>query len=324
MLAATPWTEDPAVTQVSARAWSELLHAQVAYLMRSAGIPALHIKGPTVALWLYDEGERPWGDVDILVPPSRMEDALELLLSSGFDERFPGVTRQTTTDHAITLVHNPPGDPGSAGAEVDVHDRFVGIDADPEWVFDQLWRRREPDQLGHIDVWFPDIATRALLIALNTARSDTPKAREDLARLIRTGDPEDWEEVVWLAGRVQALPALRAGLEIDPAGSNIVETAGLAHVSVSPEWALRASGAPRTALRLEELGRLPWSSRPRALARWLFPSPAIIRMRDPAAAGNIFRLTGGYLRRLRDGLVAALPSVRALRRIRGDARENGP
>src|SRR6187401_2757075 len=90
MLAATPWTEDPAVTQVSARAWSELLHAQVAYLMRSAGIPALHIKGPTVALWLYDEGERPWGDVDILVPPSRMEDALELLLSSGFDERFPG------------------------------------------------------------------------------------------------------------------------------------------------------------------------------------------------------------------------------------------
>jgi len=324
MLTATPWTEDPAVTQVSARAWSELLHAQVAYLMRSAGIPALHIKGPTVALWLYDEGERPWGDVDILVPPSRMEDALELLLSSGFDERFPGVTRQTTTDHAITLVHNPPGDPGSAGAEVDVHDRFVGIDADPEWVFDQLWRRREPDQLGHIDVWFPDIATRALLIALNTARSDTPKAREDLARLIRTGDPEDWDEVVWLAGRVQALPALRAGLEVDPAGAEIVRATRLSDVEVSPEWALRRAGAPRTALRLEELGRIPWSRRPGVLARWLFPSPAIIRMRDPAAAGNIFRLVGGYLRRLRDGLQAALPSVRALLRIRGDARENGP
>jgi len=324
MLTATPWTEDPAVTQVSARAWSELLHAQVAYLMRSAGIPTLHIKGPTVALWLYDEGERVWGDVDILVPPSQIEDALEVLLCAGFDERFPGVTRRTTTDHAITLVHNIPGDPASVGAEVDVHDRFEGIDADPEWAFDQRWRRREPDQLGHVGVWFPDIATRALLIALNTARSDTPKAREDLARLIRTGDPEDWDEVVWLAGRVQALPALRAGLEVDPAGAEIVLATRLSDVEVSPEWALRRAGAPRTALRLEELGRIPWSRRPGVLARWLFPSPAIIRMRDPAAAGNIFRLVGGYLRRLRDGLQAALPSVRALLRIRGDARENGP
>jgi len=173
-------------------------------------------------------------------------------------------------------------------------------------------------------VWFPDIATRALLIALNTARSDTPKAREDLARLIRTGDPEDWDEVVWLAGRVQALPALRAGLEVDPAGAEIVLATRLSDVEVSPEWALRRAGAPRTALRLEELGRIPWSRRPGVLARWLFPSPAIIRMRDPAAAGNIFRLVGGYLRRLRDGLQAALPSVRALLRIRGDARENGP
>ena len=61
------------MNQVSARAWSELLHAEVAYLLRHAGIPVLHIKGPTVALWLYDEGERPWGDVDILVPPSRLD-----------------------------------------------------------------------------------------------------------------------------------------------------------------------------------------------------------------------------------------------------------
>ena len=207
------------MNEVSARAWSELLHAEVAFLLRGAGIPTLHIKGPTVALWLFDEGERVWGDVDILVPPSRLEDALATLQAAGFTERYPGVNRRTTTDHAITLVHNPPGDLGSAGAEVDIHDRFEGIDADPEWAFEQLWRRREPEQLAHVDVWFPDIATRALLIALNTARSDTPKAREDLARMIRTGEPEDWDEVVWLAGRVQALPALRAGLEIDPAGS---------------------------------------------------------------------------------------------------------
>src|SRR3954451_21764877 len=148
MLAATPRTEDPAVTQVSARAWSELLHAQVAYLMRREGIPTLHIKAPTVALWLYDEGERSWGDVDVLVPPSRADEAFEVLLSAGFGEGLPGVTRRTTADHAIVLVHQPPGDRSSWGVEVDLHHRFEGIDADPERAFEQLWRRREPDQLG--------------------------------------------------------------------------------------------------------------------------------------------------------------------------------
>lgn len=37
---------------VSARAWSELLHAEVGTLLRLAGVPCLHIKGPTVATWL--------------------------------------------------------------------------------------------------------------------------------------------------------------------------------------------------------------------------------------------------------------------------------
>lgn len=309
------------MNQVSARAWSELLHAEVAYLLRNAGIPVLHIKGPTVALWLYDEGERAWGDVDILVPPSRMDDALDVLLSADFGERDPGVNRHTTSDHAITLVHQPPGDPASWGAEVDVHDRFDGIGADAEWAFERLWRRREPDQLGHIDVWFPDLPTRALLIALNTARDGTPKAREDLSRLITSGDPEGWEDVVWLARRLDALPALRAGLEVDPRGAEVVNEIGLGDVAVSPEWALRRAKAPRTALRLEELGRLPWRRRPRAVARWIIPPPAIIRMRDPAARGNNVRLLGGYARRLRDGIRAVVPSLRALARIRRKSSE---
>src|SRR3954454_17478846 len=128
MLAATPRTDDPAVTQVSARAWSELLHAQVAYLMRRAGIPTLHIKGPTVALWLYDEGERPWGDVDVLVAPSRIQEALDTLLAAGFVERFAGVNRRSSTDHAIALAQRAT-DGTDVVAEIDVHDRFVGIDA---------------------------------------------------------------------------------------------------------------------------------------------------------------------------------------------------
>ena len=68
----------------SARTTSELLHAEVAYLMREADIPVLHIKGPTVAQWLYTDGERSWGDVDVLVPRELLHDALEVLRRAGF------------------------------------------------------------------------------------------------------------------------------------------------------------------------------------------------------------------------------------------------
>lgn len=303
---------------VSARAWSELLHAEVAFLLRAAGIPVLHIKGPTVALWLYDEGERRWGDVDILVAPSRMDDALATLLSSGFVELYPGVNRQTSTDHAITLAQVDAS--GHLQSEIDVHDRFLGIGGDPERAFEQLWRRREPDRLGHLEVWFPDLATRALLIALNTARTDTPQAREDLSRLIAGGALDEWHDVVGLARELRALPVLRAGLEVDPAGADLVREIGLEDVPVSPEWALRRAGAPRTALRFEELTRLPWRRRAGQVVRWLFPSPAIIRMRDPRASGSVRRLVLGYARRWRDGVASLRPSAGAIARLRRNGR----
>ena len=96
---------------VSSRAWSELLHAQVGTLLGRAGIPCLHIKGPTVATWeaLYADGERSWGDVDILLPPSGMDRALEVLLDSGFSHRDPGLRWRTSEDHALTLWHDPDG-----------------------------------------------------------------------------------------------------------------------------------------------------------------------------------------------------------------------
>jgi hypothetical protein len=90
---------------------------------------------------------------------------------------------------------------------------------------------------------------------------------------------------------------------------------------VSREWELRRAGAHRTALRLDELTRLPWHRRLPAVARWVVPPPAIIRMRDPAASGNSWRLAGGYLRRLRDGIGSVLPSVRALARFRRNSRK---
>jgi len=176
------------VLAVSSRAWSELLHAQVGTLLGEAGIPCLHIKGPTIATWqaLYADGERDWGDVDILLPPSGMDRALEVLLASGFSHRDPGLRWRTSEDHALTLWHDPDGKARhGAAAEVDVHHRFQGMEGDPERVFAELWRRREPAELGGLDVWFPDLPSRSLILVLNAARDPKgPKAREDRRRLV--------------------------------------------------------------------------------------------------------------------------------------------
>lgn len=295
--------------RASNAAWTSLLHAEVAYLLGNAGIPVLHIKGPTVAQWLYDAGERDWGDVDILVAPSRVHDALRVLHEHGFVERYAGVGREATTDHAVCVYRT---DPDVGVDEVDVHDRFPGIDGQAEEAFGELWRRREPAQLAHTDVWFPDLPSRALLVVLNSARTASAKATEDLARVTRAD--VDWELVVQLADRISALPALRAGLELDDAGRAIVSATRLADVAVSSEWRLRIEGASRTALRIDELRRMSWPRRVRAVARWLFPAPAVLRMRDPRIGSGPIRVGLGYVRRIGDGLRALPESARALRR----------
>jgi hypothetical protein len=304
------------VAIVSPRAWAELVHAQVGTLLARAEVPCLHIKGPTVATWLYDEGERAWGDVDILLPPSAMDRALEVLLASGFSHRDPGLRWRTSEDHALTLWHDPDGSTvHGAAAELDVHHRFPGIGADPERAFAELWRRREPVRLAGLDVWFPDLPSRSLLLVLNVARDPRgTKAREDLRRLLVSSTDEDWRRTIALARRLDALPALRAGLELEAAGRDLVARTPLAGVEVSGVWRLRSQGSSRTAVRIEELRSLGPVARARAIAGWVVPSPAIIRMRDPRAADSAWALARGYAARYRQG-------ARELRRSVGELRE---
>lgn len=303
----------PRGLKASPSAWIELLHAEVGHLLGQAGIPVLHIKGPTIALWLYPPGERSWGDVDILVPPRRMEDAMTVLLRHGFSYPFPGVNRSTSTDQSIAVRRM---DAAAGMDEVDVHDRFPGMDVDPDATFALLWARRQRAWLAHVGVWFPDLPSRALLTVLNTARTSyAAQPRRDLTRLL--AQPSlDWNEVVAVARAVDALPALRAGLELEDAGRGIVAATALREVPVSVEWKLRLAGAPRTALRLDELARLPWSQRLSAVCRFLFPAPAIVRMRDPRAARGRLPLAYAYLRRVGEGLRELPRSFGELRRNR--------
>lgn len=301
----------PAAPRASGSAWTDLLHAEVAFLLREAGLAVLHIKGPTLAQWLYDDGTRPAGDVDVLVSPAQVDTALEILRLHGFVERFEGVDRAATTDHAVAM-YRP--DEQTGHDEVDVHSSFPGLDADPARTFDELWRRRELAQLAHTDVWFPDRAGVALLTVLNTARSRTPKTLEDLRRLLASD--VEWDLVVALAARLGAAGGLRAGLELDPDGPAVVATTPLADVTVSREWRLRIDDAPRTALRLDELGALPWHRKAESVGRWLFPPPAVLRMRDPQVGHGIGPVAVAYLRRVGQGIAGFPTALQMLRRAR--------
>jgi hypothetical protein len=295
----------------SQRAWVELLHAEVAYILREAGVRCLHIKGPTVVKWLYAEDGRHWGDVDILVSPAEMGEAIAALAERGFSERFTGVNRQTTEDHAITVRRT---DPAIGLDEVDVHDRFPGLDADPDRAFELLWRRREPDELAHTPVWFPDWTSRALICILNTARTrDSAQAMGDLERLVSCPDVW-WDDVVYLGRQLGALPAVRVGLELLPAGVDIVAGTALAEVPPSREWQLRVEGAPRTAVRLDQLRRTPPLARAALIARWLVPSPAVMRMREGDRISGHLSLAQAYGRRLAEGTRSLPASLRAVRR----------
>lgn len=299
----------------SPNAWIELLHAEVGYLLRTAGVPVLHIKGPTVVSWLYEPDGRPWGDVDVLVPPSRLHDALGVLAEHGFVERYAGVNRRTSDDHAIAIRRL---DPRIGLDEVDVHDRFEGLTLDPERAFAVLWRRREPARLAHVDVWFPDLTSRALIVAVNTARSPrSAQAREDLARLVVEPPLVAWDEVRALARQLGALSALKAGLGLADRGSEIIAAAGLEDIVVDPEWALRLSGAPRTAVRWAQLGGIPWGRRPRTVLGWILPPAPVVRMREQQFGYRDRGLVFGHIRRWRDGaraLPGALRSILATRR----------
>ena len=60
------------------------------HLLRDTGIPAIPLKGVTLAESLYgDPAARICADIDLLIPPAQVKQALELILASGYRDEFP-------------------------------------------------------------------------------------------------------------------------------------------------------------------------------------------------------------------------------------------
>ena len=306
-------TESEAVP-VSPVAWIQLLHAEVCWTLRKAGVRALVIKGPTIADWLYPDEARVSADADILVPPAQYDLAVETLVRRGFVDYAEGYRDSERTAHALTFTRT---DPAVGGHQVDLHYFFPGIDADPGIAFESLWNRRVSALTAGVDAWHPDLPSRLLIIVLHAARGAlTPKVLEDQRRAWNQEGIELFRRARALAEELDALPAFRVGLESLDETRHLVGELGLDEVEVPASWRLRNEGASGTAVHLEAALERPWRQRPAFVVSWLFPSPAVLRLRDASVGDGPWELSKAYASRLAAGGRALPGAVRAVRDAR--------
>jgi Uncharacterised nucleotidyltransferase len=253
-----PEDEDPLAVAARRRLLDELAVRAVDCL-RTAGVRAVVLKGPAVATWLYDE-PRPYVDVDLLVAPETVDEAVESLSALGFSPTRPGpdvAEREQGWRNEQSLV-------GTFGSVVDLHHRLVGVPSAA-----RCWRVLSartvdldlPD--GTVPVLAP--AARAAHLALHAAQSGPAdrQALEDLRRGLAMLPEPLWEQAVDVARALGAERAFAAGIRLVPVGSLLADRLGLS-TELDVELAVRLTGGPQDALFFERLrspsGRRTWLS----------------------------------------------------------------
>lgn len=114
---------------------TDLVTAEVVRALREAGFPPILLKGPSVVRWLYDpRAPRRYGDTDLLVPPP-LEVSEAVLRNLGFSRFTPGDHRF----HRASVLWIRESD----GRGVDLHQRFHGLEASADQVWDVLNARTE-------------------------------------------------------------------------------------------------------------------------------------------------------------------------------------
>ncbi|MEZ5098883.1 MAG: nucleotidyltransferase family protein [Thermoleophilia bacterium] len=287
--------------------------ADVLGSLAAAGVPALLLKGATVAELLHDAHEpRTYNDVDVLVGPDRVQDAGRVLASLGYRPvAAPASVGRHRPTHATEWER--PGD-----VSVDLHRRLSGVGADPDAAWAVLASRARPFRLAGAEVPAVDPVAVALLVGLHPAHHGPSHARSlaDLDRALDRLTGEDWDAVAALARALDAEAALGAGLRLRPGGAALAARLDLPE-RAPLDVALRSSGAPPLALGLDWLARTPGlRARAALVARTALPTPGALRIWRPLARRGPGGLALAYASHPLWLARHALPSLLALRRAR--------
>ena len=248
--------------------------AETVRRLREAGIPAVVLKGPSTARWLYDASDcRTYDDTDLLVPPP-LEAAGQVLAAGGFQRNVPESTQPW-------LPHAENWERSADGTTVDLHRSFHGVGVDDATAWAVLSRHTEPMEVGGLEVAVLDLPARALTVALHAASGHArERVVQDLHRALQRASLELWTESYRIATELGAVGPFAFGLRSLPAGRDVATELGLPE-AVDTSWVLRKRGDGRllgSTLRLAWLGSLPTIRQKIGFAlRCLFPPPWVIR-----------------------------------------------
>jgi Uncharacterised nucleotidyltransferase len=297
--------------------------------MQDAGIPAILLKGPSIARWLYPSGGRSYVDTDLLVPAGELNRAEEALRSLGFTELLEGF-------HPFELGAEPGMETAFSrrpelglgpGGTVDLHRNLPMLRAPDEFVWEALSAETETLPIGDVEIRVLGRTALALHVVIHAVQHQFQlHTDEDLRRAITVMSVDDWRSVADLARRLGAAEILGFGLRHHAAGADAADGLGLPNLSLTSSQ-LGMWFAPRGSASLVEFWPALTLRAKVQRIRWtLLPSPAKIRYvsRLPDAHGHTLLLAyARWWRELAPALVSAVRFVGGRRRLAnggGDGR----
>lgn len=170
-------------------------HACLQHLADGAGARVLHVKGVALHPSLAQD-RAPSSDCDVLVHPHDVHAFVGALASAGW-ERITRFEHGSVFGHAATYY-----DP--AWGTVDVHRAFPGLDRDPVAAFEEMWSRRQWQELGGAVCAVPDLAAQRLVLLVHAARDQSGMRDHDVQVSWQDVPVAEREEIDALAERLGA------------------------------------------------------------------------------------------------------------------------
>lgn len=257
-------TDDPAA--VAQTLVVDARTAAVVRALRAVGIDPILLKGPSFQQWLYADrpSDRAYGDTDLLVGPSQVRAAEEVLAALGYTSvrQLPGASVPaqpwTRPDH-----------------EVDLHHTIWGW-GDADLVWRVLQEHTAEMVVGNVRTRVLDDAAKGVHVATHAMQNafGIAQANEDLTRALAQLTDGQWRQAQQLAREVGAHDAWVLGLQAQEAGRALCRRLGVvAPRTVSPEVELRMAGTHQSgAMGIVRVLTAPtWWGRLSRAARVAFP-----------------------------------------------------
>src|SRR4051812_22161506 len=171
---------------------AELLRVHA--LLKECGIQAVPLKGAVVASNIYgDLGLRPFSDIDLLLPPDQIAKAESAIKTLGYEPEFsiPAEHRERWMKQQCELTFRRSGT-----IRLELHWDIAHPHFALETGVDGFWPRLRTVRVG--DATLPNLSPQDLLFTLIVHGTRHAWSRMmwlvDVAELLRTSPPIDWEE----------------------------------------------------------------------------------------------------------------------------------